>query len=481
MTLICRNILRLLKVICFFLLLTINVQANCNLKGDINDDCKIDVKEAIHALQVASGLIPAPVKTISEHLLGLAIDKGRDYNWPNSPYDDEYEFWIGLLTDNTVQSVSILCPGGKIIEINEYEPEDRGKIWKFEQVADNSEELEQYGDGEFVIKLQYFSGYNETTIINYYDIESSKTFSFFQKVPAFLFPLHDALLDPDEPVVFNWDKNNIDASVKKIEIECENEDEEIEKVYDVSKNPPSDPFYLSKGDWECDIKFEKYITGKNLDNVNYEIGVYSESDYVIHIVQQDYQWTDYDNFDDNSLDYSKWAIDNEATNTIPQEKNGQIEFNTEFTGDGSSYLEIKESGVWGVKTDITLNSSSHNNAGIEIYVDFSDPNIDEAYFHIFLFNNNVGLGAELDGNDDSHSWEIYPPGFTNILNTKYNFAFVFEDDTMKCFLNNNLIGESQNIANLSSSIESIGIGTWTNWPDHGGTVVGKIDNVQILK
>ena len=472
-----------LTMVCFIFVFTLNVQANCNLKGDINDDCQIDIKEAIYALQIASGYIPAPQNTISEHLFNVLIAKGRDYNYPDTQNDDKYGFGMALITDNTVQSISILCPGGKIVEINDYTQYKIGKLWMLEREADSAEGLKQYGDGEFVIKLHYFSEYTEITRINFYDIENSKPFSFFQSVPSFLSPEHGDLLSPDEPVLFYWDKSNIDANVQKIEIECEKGNDVLEKVYDVSKNPPSDPFHLSTGQWKCDITFGYSIQDKNEDNVNFEIQLYSESNYLINIDKKNYQWVDYDNFDDNDLDYSKWELNNQSTNSIPQEINGQLEFNTFFSGNGSSYLDIKQNDLWGIQADISLNSSFHANAGIVIHVEFDDPNLDDAYFYILIFSNNSNyfaeLGALVNGTDDFHSWQFNQQDSTsNILYTPFNLGIVFENDKMICFLNNNYFASSHTIPNLSSSIKSIGVGTLTIKAD---TVVGTIDNVKILK
>jgi len=247
------------------------------VKYDPDGDGIVDLKVAIHALQTLSGKI----NKISDHLHDVSIEKCVDYESSDNTDDNEYEFSIELRTDNSVQYVTVNCPGGKFIEIKDYDDEDTDRFWEYDYEHDKVDDLLQYGDGSYIIELHYSNGYSESTVVNYYDPDQSTPLPLITSIPKFISHDDYELLNPNEPVTFTWDISTIDENAKIVAISCECGDKEYEKMYKVTDNISSQTFNLSNGIWECYFAQASLLEGKNTDNINFELITYSETDYQI--------------------------------------------------------------------------------------------------------------------------------------------------------------------------------------------------------
>jgi len=247
------------------------------VKYDPDGDGIVDLKVAIHALQTISGKI----NKISDHLHDISIEKCVDYESSENTNDNEYEFSIELRTDNFVQYVTVNCPGGKFIEIRDYDDENSDRFWEYDCKHNKIDDLLQYGDGSYMIELHYSNGYSESTVINYFNSDQSSPLPLITSIPKFISHDDYELLSPDEPVTFTWDINSIDENAKIVAISCECGDKEYEKMYEVTDNISSQTFNLSNGIWECYFAQAILLEGKNTDNINFELITYSETDYQI--------------------------------------------------------------------------------------------------------------------------------------------------------------------------------------------------------
>jgi len=253
------------------------VNGNIYLIGgnDINDNSQSLVQEG----KIISGIAKNDNTKISDHLHSVCIEKGIDYESSDNSADDEYEFLIELVTDTNVQSVSVSCPGGKYIEITDNEHDDDGLFWKYKYDHIQADDLVQYGDGNYEIKLHYFNGKNESTTINYYDTDLSRNLPLITSIPKLTSHDYDSMLPPNQPVTFTWDGSSIDENAQLISLTCESEDTEHDKIYEVTDNVTSETFTLSNGTWECYFAQGIVLEGTNSDNINFELITYSETDY----------------------------------------------------------------------------------------------------------------------------------------------------------------------------------------------------------
>ncbi|RQW00445.1 hypothetical protein EH220_00420, partial [bacterium] len=117
---------------------------------------------------------------VSDHVFWMELEVIWNYNDPVNPSDTEYEFDFEIQTDEMVQRVEVLTPGGLTFEIPalpdqydwetdtwtnyEYDSEEDVWIWEYEKTTPAPAELNVYGDGWYRVTVIYEVGFDQTML-----------------------------------------------------------------------------------------------------------------------------------------------------------------------------------------------------------------------------------------------------------------------------------------------------------------------------
>ncbi|MBN2316231.1 MAG: hypothetical protein JXM79_20050 [Sedimentisphaerales bacterium] len=234
------------------------------------------------------------------HVFRIEIASGYDYEDPEDPDDTEYEFWLNVLTDETVEKIEFVTPARELFEISEIPEEqeiieegwiEKGREYGVERCAyewyygtefDDPGSLHPYGDGDYTIIVYYGDGRQEQTTARFGIPGTGDAITQVVQKPTFTSFAHQNRLA--SPVTITWEPP-IDPDVNLIRFDLENQDTDEEWVYELgaSASGLDDPLVLSEGLWEANLAFGIMYETDNIDGINVWCVKYSASDYIFTI------------------------------------------------------------------------------------------------------------------------------------------------------------------------------------------------------
>jgi len=231
---------------------------------------------------------------ISDHVFGIGIDHGLDYADPSNADDTRYQFWVEIATDDTVELVEILAPGGETFTIPrladqwdgvnqiwthwEYDAWSDSYRWEYEATYTDIGDFDVYGDGTYVFNIYYFSDSEHQTSAWYGIPGTSDPIVQPTQEPVLTYPSHGAV-DVVSPVTITWEEVTDPGAVGIFLFLETSGGPEQDYDFDVSETN-SDPIVLANGLWYAEFGFGPwYETADNGDGIGVGVGKYAESDY----------------------------------------------------------------------------------------------------------------------------------------------------------------------------------------------------------
>ena len=234
------------------------------------------------------------VEPVDAHVSGIAIDTGWDYGEPDVADDLTYEFYFGIETDANVNLVEVNRPAGYIFSIPNDVNTQSGSIqtwhyveegihcWEYEAEFDDIAELDNYGDGNYIVTVHYEGGGTDQTTVWFGIPGTTNPIPQPTQEPILTSPLHNGSAKP--PVTFEWeDCYDVNATSIWLNLEKEGTGEEIDINFPVDANS-SEPCALSDGIWETELSFDNWYDFNNADGIPVGIGKWSESDYTFTVI-----------------------------------------------------------------------------------------------------------------------------------------------------------------------------------------------------
>jgi len=231
---------------------------------------------------------------VSDHVFGIETYTGWDYGEANVADDLRYEFYFGIETDATVNLVEVNRPGDYNFVIPNDVNTQSGNVetwhyveegihcWEYEAGFSDVSELDDYGDGNYVITVRYVGGGQGETTVLFGDPCTGDPIGQPTEEPVMTLPAHNG--SASSPVTFMWeDCNDGNATSVWLGLEREDESEQTEMVLPADANR-SDPCALSSGTWEATLSFDNWHDFNNADGIAVQAGKYSESQCTFEVL-----------------------------------------------------------------------------------------------------------------------------------------------------------------------------------------------------
>jgi hypothetical protein len=229
-------------------------------------------------------------------IAGVAINTEWDYEDPDDSNDTEYTFSFEVITDESVENMVIFTlgvdlfeipkipeqeidtPGGYIETGREYDADISAYRWYYEAIFDNPNGLDDYGDGNYTIIVQYNNGHIEQKNVWFGIPDTNEPIPQPTKEPVFTSFANGATLA--SPVTFTWE-SCIDPNAKIINVNLDNEDTDEEMNYILNGNTTGfeEPVPLSDGQWEAELSYIVYYQTETIDGIQVFCCKSSQSDY----------------------------------------------------------------------------------------------------------------------------------------------------------------------------------------------------------
>jgi len=229
---------------------------------------------------------------ISDHVAAVEFHTGWDYRFPDNASDTEYAFEIQVYTGHKVEKIEFLTPSGNLFEIPkepynetilpvgyivtqwEYDEQasiDTGKdryVWFYQTFFNNSDSLDDYGDGWYTFTVYYSNGRTQQTDVFFGVSATGQPLSQPTQEPVPLDPAHGENVTGQ--VTLHWQPCN-DPNALFIHTYAEHEalDEEVESDGLLPKDVTSwGPLDLSEGLWVAEIAFGVLDSTRNTDGID---------------------------------------------------------------------------------------------------------------------------------------------------------------------------------------------------------------------
>ena len=154
-----------------------------------------------------------------------------------------------------------------------------------------------------------------------------------------------------------------------------------------------------------------------------------------------YVWEDYDDFSDNSLDFSKWISSNEYfSGNEPIEASGRVELaalnlpNSNY----NTFLILKDlDNITGVEADIWLPINASKETGVLIGI--ADQGVPFGFIDLWADSGQANLYVKLENSSTSESTD-----FTKIaqLGESYRVGIIMDEGKTALFLNGEEVAEA---------------------------------------
>ena len=278
----------------YWLMSDCDPEQNCSA-GDFNKDRTVNLSDLTKLIDTW-----LYEESISNHISIIDIFTGYDYEEPDDPYDPTYDFEIMIATDDSIIGVDFITPAGNRYSIpnqiefyhedgngwleagREYSEDDGWFEWYYEPSFYDESSLDDFGDGEYIINIQYANGTSDSTCV-WFGIPGTN--SYYQQ------PTQQPVLTNIEygvpltsPLLFTWEQYS-GIPINHLWFDIENEDTGDETEFEVTTDSTglNEPVVLESGEWEIDLGFANYHISQNDDNIEVVTGKYSEAEYYITV------------------------------------------------------------------------------------------------------------------------------------------------------------------------------------------------------
>ncbi|MHC4646338.1 MAG: hypothetical protein ACYTBJ_12630 [Planctomycetota bacterium] len=229
----------------------------------------------------------APPSIAAEHIFAVEIYQAYDYGDAANPNGPSYVFYLGLATDTAANLIEFVTPSGNTFTIPRQEYTDANGIetwlfsyedlltWEYQATFDDVRNLDDYGDGIYVITV-YYENADPVQTTAWFGNQRTKSFiPQPTQEPGLAFPLHDGLIT--SPLKFSWMPCS-DANAASITLLLEElaTSEVLESGFPVNA-ADSDAFSLNAGRWEAEHRFEHNYGYMSADGIPIDVGKYSVS------------------------------------------------------------------------------------------------------------------------------------------------------------------------------------------------------------
>jgi hypothetical protein len=247
------------------------------LKGDFDCDGDVDFNDLdifcgqwlITASKIREDIYPdCGDKSVNFKDFSVLSKNWRKFKKPKTGV--AYDFRLIVETDDKVIGGYFLTPEGREYTMDEA----NSGIWIYEVWFDNADGLADYGDGEYIITVQYADG-EATTAVNFGILNKPGAISQPKQKPVLTNPSPGG--QTISPIQFSWEQCT-DSNVGLIRLNFKRKCGEgwIEQEFGKSTKKTG-VFNLDIGEWLAELTFGRWYQGKNDDGIEIEVGKYSKS------------------------------------------------------------------------------------------------------------------------------------------------------------------------------------------------------------
>jgi hypothetical protein len=191
-------------------------------------------------------------------------------------------------------------------------------------------------------------------------------------------------------------------------------------------------------------------------------------------IPQQFDWEDYDDFEDNTLDSSKWlSSTNYFLGNEPTMANGRVEL-TGLTSEhthSNTFLILEDlDGIVGLEGDIWLPSNAPMDTGVLIGI--ADAGVPVGWIDLWVNENNTWLDITLENSSSGEKIDFNRDAELGVV---YRVGIIKEEDKTALFLNGEKIAEvttwdSENLNFLFRGVNDV-----------GSSFTAYLDNVRIVR
>jgi hypothetical protein len=235
-------------------------------------------------------LTPQKVQAaINDHLGAIEIWTEYDYNESRTEVDD-YNIGLCFDADATIEKISFVTPKGNSYEFGAgivdtdtedgwlesgrwYDPENTFNYkWCYERGSENSDGLDDFGDGTYTVTLHYLDASPDQTTTACFGVPGTcAPIPEPTTVPVFTNIQHGDSLSTS--VTFNWNACSSPFNGAWFELEDYIIDDEIvDEEYSGCTEDSFGPITLSNGLYEVDLGFETWHESTNSDGIDIGAG-----------------------------------------------------------------------------------------------------------------------------------------------------------------------------------------------------------------
>jgi hypothetical protein len=206
-------------------------------------------------------------------------------------------------------------------------------------------------------------------------------------------------------------------------------------------------------------------------------------------IPEQFDWEDYDDFEDNTLDSSKWLYStNYFLGNIPTMANGRVEL-TGLTSEhthSNTFLILEDlDGIVGLEGDIWLPSNAPMDTGVLIGI--ADAGVPVGWIDLWVNENNTWLDITLENSSSGEKIDFNRDAELGVI---YRVGIIKEEDKTALFLNGEKIAEvttwdSDDLDFLFRGVNDVGspftayldnIRVIRNWEDYDDLSSGSLDS-----
>jgi hypothetical protein len=191
-------------------------------------------------------------------------------------------------------------------------------------------------------------------------------------------------------------------------------------------------------------------------------------------IPEQFDWEDYDDFEDNTLDSSKWLYStNYFVGNEPTMANGRVEL-TGLTSEhthSNTFLILEDlDGIVGLEGDIWLPSNAPMDTGVLIGI--ADAGVPVGWIDLWVNENNTWLDITLENSSSGEKIDFNRDAELGVV---YRVGIIIEEDKTALFLNGEKIAEvttwdSENLDFLFRGVNDV-----------GSPFTAYLDNVRVIR
>jgi len=168
------------------------------------------IRRGIFAVLVVLLSWTAPISAdVSDHISAIEMSQTWSYSYPDAPFS--YNFDIVVLSDTTVQGISFESPTGGVFNLTYVGSGE----WEHAGSYATPEELNVYGDGDYVFTINYGGSFDTTSV--FYGTPDGGVIPQVTQEPVITNPTHEQS-QVSTTVILSWGQCT-DTNANSIDIE----------------------------------------------------------------------------------------------------------------------------------------------------------------------------------------------------------------------------------------------------------------------